>query len=433
MKLIADIIGSVAETCILFYFYNTFFTHLKTQKKHLILFYILNGVFCFLYSSIAQTPIERSFCFIIFTILPLFFYKEKLRFKIIITIVYFATLGLTELVVKSILLGYRGDFKLFYQAYEYHYFWGVVLSKLTAFILIYCYHFVLKIREEKLPIYLYVILLFVPILSTLIFYFLQTIVYNVNEQSVYIAHCYISFILLLFNLIIFFLFFQAAEASWLKARLTYEEHSIQNQQQYYKNLSSYHKKIRQLYHDMNTQYLILYNALSAKDICAATKYVEKQLTDLSQNKMVYTGYLLLDTIFDYKKQLALKQHTQYTIYSELEPNLPLTEETLNDLSIIIASCVDNALEATLKIPNQINRRIKIRLENDQTYIYLQIENTVYQNISIVESQIPATTKTNHLLHGLGLRNIKNLAEKHSGKLFLDCHDFKFTTGLMIKY
>ena len=42
--------------------------------------------------------------------------------------------------------------------------------------------------------------------------------------------------------------------------------------------------------------------------------------------MIYTGYLLLDTVLFYKKQLANEQQTKCTIYSELNTELELTEE-----------------------------------------------------------------------------------------------------------
>ena len=219
MKLFADILGSSAETLILFYFYNTFLKNSKIEQKYLTLIFILDGIFCLIYSTIAQTPAQRFFCFILFILMPLFFYHKNFWSKTASLIIYYATIGLTELLVKTILIGYHGDFTLFYQSYEYNYFLGVLFSKTIAFILVYCYTFIIKIREGKIPIYLYCFLLLVPALSIIIYYFLQTIVYTINEKSVYLAHCYITLILLLFNLIIFFLFSQAAEASWLRARL----------------------------------------------------------------------------------------------------------------------------------------------------------------------------------------------------------------------
>ncbi len=434
MKLIANILGSIAITLILLYFYSKFLKSTKLGYKKITLIYAVDCIYCLIYTTITSTPIERSCCFIIFIIFPILFYTDKLSKKVVFTIIFYATVSLTELVTKAILIGYNGIFSTFYHSYEYHYFLGFMLSKMLAFIIIYCYTFVLSVKENKVPIWLYIFLLFVPFSSIVIYYFLQNIVLEINKQSVYIAHCYITFTLLLINLIVFILFSRVTETSWLKAKLTYEKQIILEQQQYYKNLTNYYEKIRQLYHDMQHHFLILYQEISQQNQNAALQYLQKQLNYLTENQMVYCGYSLLDTAFDYKKQLAFQQQTKFIVYSELNTDLSLSEELLIDLSIILASCLDNALEATLKIPQKDNRWIKIFLENDANYIYFQIENPVHQTITINDSQIPITTKENHLIHGLGLRNVKNLINRHYGELFLDCTTNNiFTTGGMLKY
>lgn len=206
MKIIANIIVSVAETWMLFYFYNSFFKKIKVSKKLLIFIYAVNGLFCFIYSLYTQNPVQRFGCFLIFILLPLFFYSEKFSFKLIIVIIYIATIGLTELLVKSLLIGYSGDMITLYNANKYHYFLGVLFSKTLAFVLIYLFIFILKLQERKLPVYLYGFLFLIPTSSVIIFYYLQHIVYTVNTKTIYFGYTVITFILLLFNLIFSFYF-----------------------------------------------------------------------------------------------------------------------------------------------------------------------------------------------------------------------------------
>lgn len=73
------------------------------------------------------------------------------------------------------------------------------------------------------------------------------------------------------------------------------------------------------------------------------------------------------------------------------------------------------------------------LHNDQTYIYLQIENSVAENVMLTKQALPSTTKKDTLLHGLGLQQVKRLTEQHQGQLLLDCEDLIFTVELMVKY
>lgn len=101
MKLLADILGSSAETLILFYFYHTFLKNTKIEQKYLILVFILDGLFCLTFSTIAQTPAQRSSCFILFMIVPLFFYYKNFWSKIASLVIYYATFGLAELFCQN--------------------------------------------------------------------------------------------------------------------------------------------------------------------------------------------------------------------------------------------------------------------------------------------------------------------------------------------
>lgn len=433
MKLLADILGCTAETLMLFYLQQYFLKNSKVERKFLISVYLLDFFFCFTYSTLLHIPMQRLICSIAFGVIPLFFYNDKFTLKFILAIAYFSTQNLAEFLIKAVLLGYHGDFTAFYSAFEYNYFLGVLMSKTIAFALIYLCTFVFKIWEQKLPVYLYGLLLLMPVSSTAIFYYLQSLVYLVNTKAVYFGYSIITLLLLLFNILFFFLFSKASQVSWLQSRLTYEKEKIEEQQQYHKSMAVYQKQVRHLHHDMKNHLLILYDALAQNNAAKAKSYVEQQLQLLNQSKMIYTGYLLLDTVLFYKKQLANEQQTKCTIYSELNTELELTEELQNNFALIVASCLDNALEATAKLTAPQQRWIKVFLHNDQTYIYLQIENSVAENVSLTKQALPATTKKDTLLHGLGLQQVKRLTEQHQGQLLLDCEDLVFTVELMVKY
>lgn len=433
MKLFADILGCTAETLTLFYLYQYFLKNPKIEQRILIAGYLVDFLFCFTYSSFLHLPFQRIVCSVLFIIAPLILYREKLSLKIIVAVVCFSLQALAELFIKAVLLGYHGDFAAFYAGFEYNYLLGVLMSKTTGFALIYLCTFLFKIWEQKLPVYLYGLLLLVPVSSIAIFYYLQNLVCLVNTKAVYLGYSIITLLLLLFNILFFFLFSKVSQVSWLQTRLAYKKKAIQEQQQYHKNMAVYQQEIRHLHHDMKNHLLILYDALAQNNIAKAKNYVEQQLQLLNQSKMIYTGYLLLDTVLFYKKQLANEQQTKCAIYSELNPELKLTEELRNDFALIVASCLDNALEATAKLTAPQQRWIKVFLRNDQTYIYLQIENSVAENVSLTKQALPSTTKKDTLLHGLGLQQVKRLTEQHQGQLILECENLVFTVELMVKY
>ncbi len=237
---------------------------------------------------------------------------------------------------------------------------------------------------------------------------------------------------MILNLIVLLLFLRSIQSSWLKARVQYHDKLLKEQQAYHKNLAAYHQRVRQLHHDMNNHFLILYHTLQNQDVSSAIRYTEQQLNMLSENRMTYTGQLLIDTILDYKKQFAKIQNAEYIVRSYWKADLQLSEYLQQDVSVMLASCIDNALEAIEQIPNESERWIRIILKQDEQYLYLKVENSVKENIIIPEDKLPGTTKEDMFSHGLGLFHVKQLAEGHQGYLTLSCEERIFTAAFMMQ-
>ena len=432
MKILADLLGGIIGIFTLYFLYNSFLTPNNRQKKYLHLLYLITGIYGMIYPIYALTPLVRTLCIIIYILLPLFVYKDTPGYKMIIAITYYICLIFSECLVQALLLGYLGDFSLFYQSYEYHYFLGVLFSGISAFFLIYAFTTFSTLSKQNLPIFLYIILITFPIATAVLFLYLQKLVYLINNQSTYIAYCYIAFMLLVFNLFVLFTITQISQSSWLKARLRYETQLLQEQQEYHKSLAIYHQKVRQLAHDINNHFLIIQQSLQSGDVEFVSQYVEKHIHLLTSQKMNYTGILLLDSILECKKQIALNQSTQYAIYTEINHGISIPNDYLEDFTLMIASCIDNALEATTRISLINNRWIKITIKYTAPYLYCKIENSVQENIKIDTGTLPSTTKPDLFYHGLGLKNVNTLAEKHDGHLLLSCEDYVFTSQFTIK-
>ena len=100
--------------------------------------------------------------------------------------------------------------------------------------------------------------------------------------------------------------------------------------------------------------------------------------------------------------------------------------------MILATSLDNALEATNKIANQSKRWIHILIRHDDTYLYLQIENSTADLVKIHNNTI-ASTKADKEKHGLGLISIQEIAASLNGKVKLFYQDNTFSITVMLKY
>lgn len=239
-------------------------------------------------------------------------------------------------------------------------------------------------------------------------------------------------IVVMYGLVVYVHMRKIPKSSLMK-QVEYNQQLFAAQKEYHNNLAMYHQRVRQLHHDMNNHFLILYNALKQEDSSQAVQYIEKHMNLLSQSQMTYTGYLLLDTVLDYKKQIADAQHTEFLVRVQIPSDLNLAESLQNDFAMMLASCIDNALEATAQISDEANRWIKITLKHDAQYLHCKIENSAAKDVSLKEGELPPSSKAEGIDHGIGLKQVTQLAERHGGCLTLSCEANVFTASFMVEY
>ena len=81
-----------------------------------------------------------------------------------------------------------------------------------------------------------------------------------------------------------------------------------------------------------------------------------------------------------------------------------------DISTIFGNAIDNAIEASEKLPEEL-RLITVRAERIRDMLIITVENHTMPDVSPVEG----TTKKDRFIHGFGIPNIKNAVEKYGGQ------------------
>ncbi|MBR3723218.1 MAG: GHKL domain-containing protein [Selenomonadaceae bacterium] len=89
-----------------------------------------------------------------------------------------------------------------------------------------------------------------------------------------------------------------------------------------------------------------------------------------------------------------------------------------DLSVILDNALQNAVEAAAKVRN--SPFVSLRSYEKGGLFFIEVENSFDGNLLWKkDSEIPATSKQNKDLHGIGLANVKRIAEKYSGDMAID--------------
>jgi len=136
-----------------------------------------------------------------------------------------------------------------------------------------------------------------------------------------------------------------------------------------------------------------------------------------QSEVVNTGIPSVDAVLTAKIGRAYDSGitVQYKVLIDGELNINQL-----DLAIIIASAMDNAIEAIQRSGN-VQKNIILKINTVAEQIIIFVENAISEPID----EDFKTSKTDKASHGYGLAQMKAIAQRYSG----DIHpDFDITTG-----
>ena len=163
------------------------------------------------------------------------------------------------------------------------------------------------------------------------------------------------------------------------------------------------------------------NGILKKDVKQISEFLkEMELEDINycENKVIDA---LLHSKISYIKSKNIAIHTQVIAPDNL--NISLL-----DLISIFANLFDNAIEASLLLPEE-QRMIRVYMEMKNTQLYISFTNfTAGKKLTKINNRF-TTTKGDG--HGLGLIRIDNIIERLDGYLSRNSEDGAFTTEILI--
>ncbi len=203
---------------------------------------------------------------------------------------------------------------------------------------------------------------------------------------------------------------------------------------YQKNLlKSHYDEVENMYREMRTwrhnyrnhlQTMKSYAAVG--DLEAICNYLDELDSDLSSlESSIKTGNKMTDAIMNSKISLARSQNIQVTCDAHVAVALTIPEL---DLCTIIGNLFDNAIEASLELPEE-QRMIRIYMDMKNTQLYISFTNMTAQKKQRKINGIFASTKGKN--RGLGLASIDRLIEIHGGYLSRNSEDCAFTTEILL--
>ncbi|MCH5269623.1 MAG: GHKL domain-containing protein [Lachnospiraceae bacterium] len=218
------------------------------------------------------------------------------------------------------------------------------------------------------------------------------------------------------------------------------EKQVSSMQEQMAEMEHIHSGIRSMKHDMKNTLTVIIQ-LADKNGNAENTELHAYLSELNQTFdrleiRFKTGNTVVDTL------LGMKYHDIMRTIPDLQLSADklLFPENLMiqsyDISVILGNALDNAIEACKKqkaAEQGSETFIRLYSFSKRKMLFIRVENSFDGEVIRRQgAEFPATTKPDKKVHGIGLTNIKNTAEKYHGGVDWTVKNKVFTLTVMLK-
>ena len=195
---------------------------------------------------------------------------------------------------------------------------------------------------------------------------------------------------------------------------------------HYREVDNMYRQIRGWRHDYRNHIQTMKVLAANGDMDAIKDYLDKLDTDLNTvDTVVKTGNAMADAILNSKISLAQSKGITVLCDAHIPVKLKMSEL---DLCCIIGNLFDNAIEASVKLPEN-QRVIRVYMDMKNTQLYISFTNFTAGKKMKKEGKLFRSTKGDG--HGFGLVRIDAIVERLEGYISRNSEDGAFTTEILL--
>ena len=195
---------------------------------------------------------------------------------------------------------------------------------------------------------------------------------------------------------------------------------------HYSEVDNMYRKMRGWSHDYRNHIQTMKVLAAEGDLDALKKYLDKLDEDLNTvDVVVKTGNKMTDAILNSKISLAKSKGINVIADAKVPVELKMSDI---DLCIVIGNLFDNAIEASLALPEQ-ERLIRLYMDIKNTQLYMCLTN--FTSVKKLKKQGGRYVTTKGEGHGFGLVRVDDIIERYGGYISRNSEDGAFTTEIML--
>ncbi len=182
----------------------------------------------------------------------------------------------------------------------------------------------------------------------------------------------------------------------------------------YQQLHAYQQNHAKQIHDFNHHLAALKELEASGKHTEVSAYINSLLSTAYQEiALCHSGNDIIDAIINYKAAEA--EQLGIVFYFTADFHAPTNIDPV-DICGVLANQIDNAFEACRNMPATCLREVKVAIKQVENFAFFRVENTVDHDPFEGNQSLTSTKTDMSMQHGLGLKNIRDIADKYSGFL-----------------
>ncbi len=331
-------------------------------------------------------------------------------------------------------LAYTGNSAIISREGEVHHEYAVKGNLVIIFSKIILFLCILLIKKQfgkksaiDLPDAVWIKFLFFPFFTTIIIAgLLMTFEYTQNQAQADVLNI-IAFGTVIMNVFVYYLINDIVvrenhlhEKNMLKLQ-------VDDQIKMYRSISENFELQKRKSHEFKNQLLCIEALLKEQQYSKANQYVSKISKNFNgEHNAINTNHVIINAMLNAKYQEAINKQIVFVFRVNDLSRISLEDE---DLVVILANLLNNAIEACEKCEDK--RRIKFKFMLEDGLVILSIKNTYNHTLIYDNDEIKTSKEVTPDEHGVGIKNIIRIVEKYSGSYIIQHDEDEFYFSIML--
>lgn len=186
------------------------------------------------------------------------------------------------------------------------------------------------------------------------------------------------------------------------------------------------ESIGRLAHDLKHQIAALRAEVDPEHAAAGFEQLEASVAEYSAQQ--HSGNPVLDVILTAKTRTCADHGITFTAVAN---GKLLSGMSSMDIASLFGNALDNAIEATGKLPDPQQRLIRLALYAQDRFTVIRVENYYDATLRTDNAGNLRTTKRDSSRHGFGVKSIRHIAAQYGGEVTIRTEDHWFVLTVLL--